>query len=103
MDHEISLKNPDEFFSNNILIELNNQLCQDKEVDIIDQKILDNYAARILDAKHNQVNINKIATNQQQFYVNQCHDQQYFLAKYNELFDGSLHVHPTICPHWSLT
>ncbi len=29
MDHKISLKNPDEFFSTNMFINLNKKLCQD--------------------------------------------------------------------------
>ncbi len=36
MDHEISLKNPDEFFSNNMRLDINNQLCQDQEDDMFD-------------------------------------------------------------------
>ncbi len=52
MDHEIPFKNPDEFFSKNILIDLNIKLYLNKEHNMFDQEILDNYAARILDAKY---------------------------------------------------
>ncbi len=44
MDHEIPLKNPNEFFKANMFIDLNNKLYQDKEDDMFDQKILDNFA-----------------------------------------------------------
>ncbi len=36
MDHKIPLKNPDEFSSNNMLIDLNNELCLNKEGDMLD-------------------------------------------------------------------
>ncbi len=80
MDHEIPLKNPDDFFSKNMLIDLNNELCLNKEDDMFDQEILDNYAARILDAKYKQVNTNKVAANQKQLNVNQRHKLQHLLA-----------------------
>ncbi len=51
MDHEISLKNPDEFFNTNMFIDLNDKLCQDKEDNMLEQEILDNYATQILDDK----------------------------------------------------
>ncbi len=81
MDHDISLKNPDEFFSKNMLIDLNNELCLNKEDNMFDQEILNNYAAIILDAKYEQVNSNKVAANQKQLNVNQCHQLQNLLAK----------------------
>ncbi len=52
MDHEISLKKPDEFFNNNMFIGLNNELCLKKEDNMFDQEILDIYAAQILDMKY---------------------------------------------------
>ncbi len=70
MDHEIPFKNPDKFFSNNILINLNDKLCLNKEDDMFDQEILNNYVAQILDAKYEQVNIDKITANQKQLNVN---------------------------------
>ncbi len=81
MDHEIPLKNPDEFFSTNMQIDLNNELCLNKEVNIFDWEILDNYAARILDAKYEQVSTNKVATNQKQLNINQRHKLEHLLAK----------------------
>ncbi len=51
MDHEIPLKNPEEFFSNNMPIDLNDELCLNKEDNMFDQEILDNHATQILDAK----------------------------------------------------
>ncbi len=63
MDHEIPLKNPDEFFSKNMLIDLNDELCLNKEHNMFDQEILNNYAAGILDAKYEQVDTNKVAVN----------------------------------------
>ncbi len=52
MDHEIPLKNPNDFFSKKMLIDLNDELCLNKEGDMFDKEILNNYAARILDAKY---------------------------------------------------
>ncbi len=66
MDHEIPLKNPDEFFSNNMPIDLNDELCLNKEDNMFDQEILNNYSARILDAKYEQVNTDKVTANQKQ-------------------------------------
>ncbi len=94
MDHEIPLKNPDEFFSKNMLIDLNHELCLNKEDDMFDQEILDNYATRILDAKYEQVDTNRVAANQKQLNVNQRHKLQHLLAKNKKLFDGSLGVYP---------
>ncbi len=51
MDHKIPLKNPDEFFNKNMLIDLNDILCLNKEDNMFDQEILNNYSARILDAE----------------------------------------------------
>ncbi len=67
MDHEIL----DEFFSNNMLIDLNNELCITKQDDMFDWEILDNYAAQILDAKYKQVNTNGVAADQKHLNVNQ--------------------------------
>ncbi len=63
MDHEILLKNPDEFFSKNMLIDPNDELCLTKENGMFDQEIVDNYAARILDAKYEQVDTNRVVAN----------------------------------------
>ncbi len=81
MDHEIPLKNPDEFFSKNMLIDLNDEFCLNKEDDMFDREILDNYAARILDAKYEQVDTNKVAADQKHLNVNQRHQLQHLLAK----------------------
>ncbi len=51
MDHEIRLKNPDEFFNTYLFIDLNKKLCQDEGDNMFEQEILDNYATQILDAK----------------------------------------------------
>ncbi len=62
MDHEIPLKNPDEFFSNNMFIDLNDNIYLIKEVDMFDQEILNNYATWILDAKYEQIDTNRVAS-----------------------------------------
>ncbi len=46
MDHEIPLQNPDAFFNNNMFIDLNNNLCLQKEDNMFDQ---------ILDVKYEQL------------------------------------------------
>ncbi len=51
MDHKITFKNPDEFLTNNMFIDLNNQWCQTKEDSMFKQEILVNHAAHILNAK----------------------------------------------------
>ncbi len=94
MDHEIPLKDPDEFFNKNMLIDLNNELCLNKEDNMFDQEILDIYAIRILDAKYKQVNTNKVAADQKQLNVYHCHKLHYLLAKNKKLFDGSLGMYP---------
>ncbi len=60
MDQKISLKNPDKYFSTNMFVELNDQSCQDKEDEMFEPEILDNYAAQILDAKYEQVDTKKL-------------------------------------------
>ncbi len=70
MEHEITLKNPDEFFSKNMLIDLIDELCLNNEDNMFDWEILDNYATRILDAKYEQVDTNRVAANQKQLNVN---------------------------------
>lgn len=45
------MKYPNEFFGSNMLIDLNDNLCQTKEQEIINWDIHDNYATRILVAK----------------------------------------------------
>ncbi len=42
MDHKISLIDPEEFFDNNIFIDLKEKLYQTKEDDMIEGEILDN-------------------------------------------------------------
>ncbi len=69
-----------------MLIDLNDELCLKKEDDMFEQEILDNYAARILDAKYKQVNTNKVVDDQKQLNVNQRHELQYLLAKNKKLF-----------------
>ncbi len=64
MDHEISNKNLDKFFITNMFIELNKKLCQDKEDNMFEQDICDNYATHILNNKYKKVNTNRFATNQ---------------------------------------
>ncbi len=48
---------------------------------MFDREILDNYAARILDAKYEQVDTNKVAADQTHLNVHQCHKLQHLLAK----------------------
>ncbi len=64
MDHEIPFKNPEEFFNNKMFIDLNNELHLNKEDNMFDQEILDNYATQILDTKYKKVDTNKVAANQ---------------------------------------
>ncbi len=94
VDHSIPLKDPHKFFGPNMLTNLNDQLCQDKEEEMFKCDLLDNYSARILRAKYEQVNINKVAADQKHLTPNQLYDLQSVLAKYKKLFDGSLGVHP---------
>ncbi len=72
IDHEIPLKNPDEFSNNNMFIDLNDDLCLSKEDSMFDQEILDNYGVQILDAKYKQVDTNKVGAFFQ-LNVNQHH------------------------------
>ncbi len=95
MDHEIPLKNPEDFFSKNMFIDLNNELCFNKEDDVFNQEILNNYAARILDAKYEQVETNRVAANQKHLNVNQRHKLQHLLAKNKKLFEDLLVCTPT--------
>ncbi len=44
--------------------------------------------------KYEQVDTNRVATNQKHLYINQHHDLQHILAKYGKLFDRSLCVYP---------
>ncbi len=53
-----------------MFIDLNNKLCHIKEVNLFDWEILDNYVALILDAKYNQVDTNKVASNWKQLSIN---------------------------------
>ncbi len=66
MDYEITLKNPDEFFSNTMFIDHNDDICLTKADDMFDWEILNNYAVWILDAKYKQVDTNRVAANQNQ-------------------------------------
>ncbi len=43
MDNKISLKNPQNFFDTNMFIDYNDMLCQNKEEDMFEEEILDNY------------------------------------------------------------
>lgn len=63
VDHEISLKDPNEFFGNNMIVELNYKICQVKDVNMFDQKRFDSHAVHILDAKYEQVDTNGVAAN----------------------------------------
>ncbi len=69
------------FFINNMFIDLNDDICLTKEDNMFDQEILDNYVARILNAKYEQVNTNRVCANQKQLKLNQCHKLQNLLAK----------------------
>ncbi len=42
MDHKIPLTNLDEFFNNNMFLDLNNELCLNKEDNMFDQENLNN-------------------------------------------------------------
>ncbi len=90
MDQAISLKNYDEFINNNVFINLNDTICQDRKDDVFDQEILDNYAAKILDTKYKQFDTNNVAANQKQLNPNQNHELQYLLAKYKKYLMGLL-------------
>ncbi len=88
-----TLKDSNEFFDNNMLININDKLCQSKEDNTVDWEILTS-ATCILDTKYKQVSTNRVAANQKQLNPNQCLDLKNVLAKYHKLFDGSLGVHP---------
>ncbi len=60
MDHKIYLKDPYEFLSTNMFIDLSDQLCQDKENDMFDWEILNNYATRILDTNTNKLTLTEL-------------------------------------------
>ncbi len=94
VDHGVSLKDPHKFFDPEILNDLNDQLCYNKEDNFFDCKILENYSTWISDDKFEHIDINKVATDQKQLTSNQHHDLQNILAKYEKLFDGSLGVYP---------
>ncbi len=64
VEHSISLKDPHEFFVTNMLDDFNDQLCQDTEEEIFELNLLDNYSARILDIKYEQVDINTVSADQ---------------------------------------
>ncbi len=66
--------------------DLNNELCLNKEDDMFNQEILNNYAV--------QVDTDKVAANQKQLNVNQLHELQHLLAKNKKSFDRSLGVYP---------
>ncbi len=69
MDHETSVKNPDEFFNKCMFIDLNSQLCQHKQDNMFEWEIIDNYAAHILDAKWEQVDTRKVAIDPTHLYM----------------------------------
>lgn len=48
---------------------------------MVDQDILNNYGAHILDAKYAQAKTNKVAANQKQVTINQYHNIQNVLTK----------------------
>ncbi len=93
-DHEIPLKNPNGFFNNNIFVNLNNELCLNKEDNMFDQELLDNNDTQILDAKYEQVDNNRVAANQKHLHINRHHELQHLFAKNKKLFDGSRGVYP---------
>ncbi len=57
-----------------MFIDLNDKACQTKEDNIFEQEILNNTASQILEAKYEEVNTNKVATDQKQLNINQCND-----------------------------
>ncbi len=57
-----------------MFIDLNDKPCQTKEDNIFEQEILNNTASQILEAKYEEVNTNKVATDQKQLNINQCND-----------------------------
>ncbi len=65
-----------------------------KEDKMFSQEILDNYDIQILDAKFEQVGINKVAINLKHLNINQLHNLQQVLAKCGKLFDVPLGVYP---------
>ncbi len=81
VDHSIPLKDPHEIFGPKMLKNLNDQLCQEKEDNMFDCKILDNYAAQILHTEYEQININKVAVDQKHLTQYQHHDLQNILTK----------------------
>ncbi len=88
MVNELFLKNPNEFVNTNIFIDLKDKICHHKE------GIVCEYFTQILDAKHKQVNTNRVTTNQKHVNINYCHNLQYALAKYGNPFYSSLGVYP---------
>ncbi len=61
---------------------------------MFEQEILNNYAPQILNVKYNQIDTNRVATNQKHLNVYQLHNLQLVLAKYGKRFEGSLGVYP---------
>lgn len=47
-----------------MLIDLNNSFCQNEENNMFDRDIHDYHAARIVNAKYKQVDMNKVAADQ---------------------------------------
>lgn len=80
MDHKIPLKNPDEFFTNNMPFDLNDDICLTKEENMFDWEILNNYAKQILDAKYKQIDTNKITFNQKHINITQHHNAKHLLT-----------------------
>ncbi len=88
MDHN-PLKETHEFFGPNMFSNLYYEVFQQNEDSMSDWNILNNNSAWILDARYEQVDINKVAVNQKHLTQIQCLDLQNVLAKYEKLFDGS--------------
>lgn len=59
--HENPLKDPQQFFETKMLTKLNDSLCQSKEMKMLGRDFHFDYAARMLEAKYDQVNTNKVA------------------------------------------
>ncbi len=49
---------------------------------------------KLVDVKYEQVDTNRVATNQKHLNINQCHNLQQALAENGKLCDGSLGVYP---------
>ncbi len=89
MDHDIPLKDPNEFFNKNIFIDPNYKLCLAiKKTESSIERSLTTMLLKYL-MPNKQLDTNKVAANQKQLNANKCYSLQYIKP-----FDGSLGVYP---------